>query len=182
MHWYFYQSKGSEYFSNHWISCSKNNTMSIKSVLSTVCSCIPLLCAARCLDYLPLVLTLLSQGALWLLWCCCPVIITLTAAGWQGQVRRKQWFLSMSTELLSGRNTQSGEKYAEREGVHANSSPSWVWQPADVLRGGNHLCLQDNSWTLVKQHCSLKQLSAGYKTGSTSPVVGPAAQALIVSL
>lgn len=76
--WYFYLNK--ESFFHQWIYCSKNVSGSIMPVLLAVC--IPLLCSAGGAWVIwPSSWPTTLQDALWLLWCRCPVIIVVTAAG-----------------------------------------------------------------------------------------------------
>jgi len=63
---------------------------------------------------------------------CCPVIITITAAGWQGQVHRE------------GDNTETERVPANVQPCESESLQMFFRK----LRGGNHLCLQDSSWTV----------------------------------
>lgn len=90
-----------------------NITMSIVSVLLAVCSCTSPLCAAGVLGNLPFILTLQPQDAVRPLWCCFPVIITITAAGRQGQVLITDRLLSVSTKLFIWQvhKVCSGEKW-----------------------------------------------------------------------
>ena len=137
---------------------------------------IPLLCAAGGLGKLPLILTLQPPGcsaaALMLLSCyhhhyssrearaksrqkegnndCCPFPLSFYLA-------------EIQTNAPSGEKCTDGGR--EREcmpTVHPAGSDS-LQMFLRSLREGNHLCLWDNSWTLLQQHGSLKRLSVGCK-------------------
>lgn len=105
--------------------------------------------------------------------------------------RRKQWFLSTSPELSSGRYTNQltewWEMYRKRKSALACQQftqlvltacrCSWGTSEEEIPSDSSTAGL----WCSSTAHWNWG-LSAGYKTGSTSPVVGQAAQAVIVSL